>query len=106
MFFVGTGVVSGINSVGNIDFVFVLYGILFTVIPIAFGFLVSMILYKGNVYQAFCVVCGTMTSTPAISFLLRENDQADISNYSISYTGALLSIVLAMRTICYLYTNI
>lgn len=103
MFFVGTGVVSGIKSIGNFNFAFVLYGALFTVIPIAFGFFISMILYKRNVYQALCVVCGVMTSTPAITLLLKENDQADICDYSISYTGALLTMVFAIRMVCYFY---
>lgn len=44
------------------------------------------------------IVCGGMTSTPAIGVLMRKNkSRVDITAYSIAYVGALFAMVVVVR---------
>ncbi len=99
LFFVGSGIPAGKQLPQGMGIQSVFYGIIFTVIPILTGFFLAMLYTRGDKKQSLCAVCGIMTSTPAIGVLLRKGytQPEDMAIYSVTYTGALLMIVMCMR---------
>ncbi len=98
LFFVGTGIPAGINLIAEFQpFVFI-YGIALTIFPICFTYCLSRCILKENKKTALNVVCGVMTSTPAFGVLSdRQKLFAEETTYTISYTGALLTMVLCLN---------
>ena len=76
------------------------YGIVLTVTPIVFGFMINKFLNKYNTKDNLCIICGGMTSTPAVGILLKNKYiKWDLSVYSFSYIGALLTVVIGIKLI-------
>lgn len=98
VFFVGTGVPAGMTLLSGFSARSLAYGILFTLFPILLGYLLARKIFPHSVDTALCIVCGIMTSTPAIGVLWgQKNRNVDTVSYSLSYTGALLAMVFSMR---------
>lgn len=98
LFFAGSGISAGMQLVSFLNIRCVLYGFGLTVFTLIFGYAVSLLLVQKNFSKALCIVCGGMTSTPAIGILLRKNNTTvDLSAYSIAYTGSLIATVIGVR---------
>lgn len=95
LFFVGNGINAGMKIKNFFDIKCFLYGIFFTVLSILFVYIIGRFILKAPKNQLASLIAGAMTSTPSIGILL-ENSRAnvDLSAYSLSYLGALLSIVI------------
>ena len=100
MFFVGSGIQAGVRLNYVFHIKWFLYGILLTVIPIAFGYAICRFIGKYSVEKGMCIISGGMTSTPAIGVLLKSaTAQLDLSAYSFAYVGALLTMVVGIKII-------
>lgn len=98
LFFVGSGITSGIELNVSFQIKWFLYGVFLTFMPIAFGYMCSRYIFKQSVEKSLCIVAGGMTSTPAIGALLKKSRiNLDLSMYSFSYIGALLTMVIGIR---------
>ena len=74
------------------------YGFLITLISMTCGYLISRFVCRYDNIKSLSVVCGGMTSTPAIGVLMRKNkSRVDITAYSIAYVGALFAMVVVVR---------
>lgn len=97
IFFVGTGIPAGTRLLQNIELTNILFAIVFVAFPIWISYFIAKKV-DGNSATALSIVCGVMTSTPAIGILIKnKNTKADITAYSITYSGALLAIVIGIR---------
>ncbi len=97
-FFVGSGLTSGNELLGAFHVKYLLYGALITSVSV----LSSYLLLRNELHlpktTALSVVCGGMTSTPAIGILSRKvGEQTDWTAYAITYIGALLTMVFGTR---------
>lgn len=100
LFFVGTGIPAGSHLLTQFNVVFLVYGIVLTVIPVIVSFLISDKLIKNSLPTTLSIVAGVMTSTPAIGVLSRKKTLSpDTTAYSITYTGALIAMIIYMRII-------
>ncbi len=98
LFFVGSGIPSGVRLLTCISIKGIVYGVILTTIPIMFGYCVAMYLTHRKQENTLSAVCGIMTSTPAMGVLINKpNLQPNTAIYSITYTGALLTMVVCMR---------
>lgn len=98
LFFVGSGLPSGAKLLDAFHVKYMLYSVLITSISIIGSYLFLRVLFRRSKTQALCVVCGGMTSTPAIGILTRKSEeQFDLAAYSITYIGALLMMVFGTR---------
>ena len=95
LFFVGTGFPAGINIENGLNTKSILYGIILTIIPIIVGYIIS----KVFLLKPQLIISGGMTSTPAIGLVLQKVNRTSLTEYSYSYVGALVTIILLMRII-------
>lgn len=97
-FFVGSGLPSGAKLIDAFHVKYMLYSALITSISIIGSYLVLRFLFRGAKIKALILVCGGMTSTPAIGILVRKSEeQPDLLMYSITYIGALITMVFGTR---------
>ena len=96
LFFIGTGIPAGAKLLSNFDLTSIIYGVFLTIIPLVLGYIVVRFRIKDPT-TALSLMCGIMTSTPAFGVLLRKNEAVDNSAYTLSYLGALLTIVIGIR---------
>lgn len=98
LFFVGNGVMSGMQLRQNFIPYVVVYGILLTIFPILFTYFVCRYCLKQDKRISLSILCGSMTSTPAFGVLSKSGrTSADFSAYTSSYTGALITMVILLN---------
>lgn len=95
LLFVGNGIPAGMQ-LGGVEFRLLLYGIMMSLIAIAVGAVLCRLAFRGS---AAAVVAGGMTSTPAIAALMQKQKDVPLSRYSFAYVGALITIIVLMRTV-------
>lgn len=100
LFYVGCGIPAGMEACKSFNVKYLLYGLVLSVVPIALGYLISLICTRKDRTKSVCMVCGIMTSTPAFNSILpRGNSKTMYSAFSLSYIGAMLSIMMGVRII-------
>lgn len=98
MFFVGNGISAGIKLDNAINIKGVAYGAIITFTAVIVGDILAKLIAKQKVANRMCIVAGGMTSTPAIGVLVKKGDmKLDMSIYSFTYLGALLTITIGIR---------
>ena len=97
LFFVGAGIPAGIQMAGGVDLQALSVSVSVPLISIAFGVCFSGWILHFSKTDALSVVCGGMTSSPAFGLLRKKDRNTDPTLYSISYTGALTSLVIWTR---------
>ena len=97
LFLSGTSLSAGINFSSFSLFMNTLVGLVLTIIPILFGYILCQLL-KISVWESLYIVAGGMTSSPAFG-ILEQNDAMPtyVPLYSISYLGALCTIIFSVR---------
>ncbi len=96
LFFVGNGFPAGVQIYDAFDIKMVLYGALMTIIPIVVGIVLHKVFFKDVNYAT--IIAGGMTSTPAICVIMQKNQNINMLRYSLAYSGALVTIVILLRT--------
>lgn len=102
-FFVGSGVPAGMSMKGYFDVKWILYGFLITAIPVLICFFVCRLTSFLGIKENMCIIAGGMTSTPAIGVLLDKHKSLPIHIYSLTYFGALVSMIFGARLLTYFY---
>ena len=76
-----------------------IYGAALAIVPIISAALIGRIILKKKSDELTAIVCGVMTSTPAITVLLtKRQSEDDVTQLYISaYTGALITTVIFMN---------
>lgn len=69
---------------------------LFTVVPIMIVYMTCRF-FKYSRVESAAIVAGGMTSTPAVGVLTDRNVGVDLSAYTVSYVGALMTMVIGIR---------
>ncbi len=95
LFFVGNGILAGMELHNGFDLKILFYGAILTIVPIAVGFLLNKVIIRDECSAT--VIAGGMTSTPAIGLLVDNNPQISLGEYSLAYFGALITIVVLIR---------
>ena len=100
MFFVGTGINAGQHLNMTLDTKWFLYGAIITMSCVIIGYIICKFITKEDIKTCLCVIAGGMTSTPALGTLIKNNhNNIDLSAYSLSYLGALSTIILGINAI-------
>ena len=98
LFFVGSGINAGQSlTTGDIYWNGILYGAMISAVSIFGGYLLTHGLFKFAKIESLSIICGGMTSTPAIGALQERDQEVDLSLYSMSYIGALIALITAVR---------
>ncbi len=97
LFFVGAGVPAGRNLTQGLSLHWFLYGAVITACAVLLGYLAVRYLFRFSVLDSLAVLSGGMTSTPAIGMLRECDGDTDLSLYAMSYAGALIALLTAVR---------
>lgn len=95
-FLTGAGLPAGLQLDGAFHLKWLLYGIIFTTVPIITGYVLCRISKYTNAHSA-AMIAGGMTSTPAVGVLLGRKTELDLSAYTVAYIGALMTMVIGIK---------
>ena len=104
LFFVGSGINAGQSlTTGDIYWNGILYGAMISAVSIFGGYLLTHGLFKFSKIESLSIICGGMTSTPAIGALQERDQEVDLSLYSMSYIGALIALITVVRFLSFVF---
>lgn len=95
LFFVGNGVIAGARLNSGISIKWFIFGAIITVSSVISIWLICKI-FKADIPN---LIAGAMTSTPALGVLVKKGYSVDLTAYSISYVGALLTMTVGIKFI-------
>ena len=99
MFFVGTGIPSGASLTENFSLKYIFLGLFISITSIVIGYFTIKKLFGFTKEETLAIICGGMTSTPAIGILKKKYDAIELAPYTVSYVGALITLLLSVRMI-------
>ncbi len=101
-FLLATGIKGGASFIQKSDIMGFFLGVAVTIGAIFVGWVMTSKFFKMNKTDRLSILCGGMTSTPAVGVLSQEG-KAELSLYTAAYTGALTALVLFTRIFCRLF---
>ena len=104
LFLIGSGIKGGAKFVDDFELIYLLYGMLMTLIPMIIGFLFAKYVLKLNLLNSLGSITGGMTSTPALGTLISTAGTEDVASaYAATYPVALISVVLVEQLIIMIF---
>ncbi len=100
LFFVGTGFCAGGTIKDTFQWEWLSLGFVTSTGVVLIGYVFLRVLFRFDRMDALTVLCGGMTSTPAISVLHPGRDRLPL--YTVSYTGALCALLAWVKLFYYL----
>lgn len=95
LFFVGNGTTAGARLNSNISIKWYVFGAVMTLSSVMIVWFVCKLL-KLDICS---LMAGAMTSTPALGVIVKKGYAVDLTAYSISYVGALLTMTIGIKFI-------
>ena len=99
LFFIGNGLTAGTQLKAEISWHCLLFGVMISMISIGFGYLLIHFTLRFSESDTLTILCGGMTSTPAIGVLQDRDRDAELSLYTASYIGALIALLAFVQII-------
>lgn len=98
LFLIGAGVAGGAEFVKYFEWVYFIYGIIMTLLPMIIGYIFARYVLKLNLLNNLGSICGGMTSTPALGTLISTAGTEKVAGaYASTYPIALISVVLVSQ---------
>ena len=98
MFLIGAGVAGGASFVKYFEWVYFIYGIIMTLLPMIIGFIFAKFVLKLNLLNNLGSICGGMTSTPALGTLIGTAKTEKVAGaYASTYPIALVAVVIVSQ---------
>ncbi|MCQ2577390.1 MAG: permease [Treponema sp.] len=104
LFLIGAGVAGGASFVKYFEWVYFIYGIIMTLVPMIIGFLFAKYVLKLNLLNNLGSICGGMTSTPALGTLISTAGTEKVAGaYASTYPIALVAVVIISQVIIIIF---
>ena len=98
LFLIGAGVAGGASFVKYFEWVYFIYGIIMTMLPMIIGYIFAKFVLKLNLLNNLGSICGGMTSTPALGTLIGTAGTEKVAGaYASTYPIALVAVVLVSQ---------
>ncbi len=98
LFLIGAGVAGGASFVKYFEWVYFIYGIIMTMLPMIIGFIFAKFVLKLNLLNNLGSICGGMTSTPALGTLIGTARTEKVAGaYASTYPIALVAVVIVSQ---------
>ena len=98
LFLIGAGVAGGASFVKYFEWVYFIYGIIMTLLPMIIGYFFAKYVLKLNLLNNLGSICGGMTSTPALGTLIGTAGTEKVAGaYASTYPIALVAVVLVSQ---------
>ncbi|MBR5033314.1 MAG: permease [Treponema sp.] len=100
LFLIGAGVAGGASFVKYFEWVYFIYGIIMTMLPMIIGFIFAKYVLKLNLLNNLGSICGGMTSTPALGTLIGTAKTEKVAGaYASTYPIALVAVVIVSQVL-------
>ncbi|MBO4320679.1 MAG: permease [Treponema sp.] len=100
LFLIGAGVAGGASFVKYFEWVYFIYGIIMTLLPMIIGYIFAKYVLKLNLLNNLGSICGGMTSTPALGTLISTAGTEKVAGaYASTYPIALVAVVVASQVL-------
>lgn len=104
LFLIGAGVAGGAAFVKYFQWVYFIYGIVMTLLPMIIGFIFAKFVLKLNLLNNLGSICGGMTSTPALGTLISTAGTEKVAGaYASTYPIALIAVVIVSQVLIILF---
>ncbi|MCR4742644.1 MAG: permease [Treponema sp.] len=104
LFLIGAGIAGGASFVKYFEWVYFIYGILMTLVPMIIGFIFAKYVLKLNLLNNLGSICGGMTSTPALGTLISTAGTEKVAGaYASTYPIALVAVVLVSQLLIIIF---
>lgn len=104
LFFIGNGITAGVKLNTGLSWRYFFYGAMISVLAIGLGYCLIHFVLHFSKSDPLAILCGGMTSTPAIGVLQDRDRDTDLSLYVTSYIGALISLLIFVQIIVRVWT--
>ena len=103
-FLIGAGVAGGASFVKYFEWVYFIYGIIMTMVPMIVGYLFAKYVLKLNLLNNLGSICGGMTSTPALGTLISTAGTEKVAGaYASTYPIALVAVVIVSQILIIIF---
>ena len=100
LFLIGAGIAGGAEFVKYFEWVYFIYGIIMTMVPMIIGFIFAKYVLKINLLNNLGSICGGMTSTPALGTLISTAGTEKVAGaYASTYPIALIAVVIVSQVL-------
>ena len=104
LFLIGAGVAGGAEFVKHFKWVYFIYGIIMTMLPMIVGYIFARYVLKLNLLNNLGSICGGMTSTPALGTLISTAGTEKVAGaYASTYPIALISVVVVSQVLILMF---
>ena len=103
-FLMGAGVAGGASFVKYFEWIYFIYGIIMTMLPLIAGFFFAKYVLKLNLLNNLGSICGGMTSTPALGTLISTAGTEKVAGaYASTYPIALVAVVAVSQILIIIF---
>lgn len=100
LFLIGAGVAGGANFVKYFNWIYFVYGMIMTIIPLITGFIFAKYVLKMKLLDSLGAISGGRTSTPALGALINTAGTEDVASaYAAAYPVALVLVVIVSEVL-------
>ena len=104
LFLIGAGIAGGAEFVKYFQWVYFIYGIIMTMLPMIVGYIFARYVLKLNLLNNLGSICGGMTSTPALGTLISTAGTEKVAGaYASTYPIALISVVIVSQVLILIF---
>ena len=104
LFLIGAGIAGGAEFVKYFEWVYFIYGIIMTMVPMVVGYFFAKYVLKINLLNNLGSICGGMTSTPALGTLISTAGTEKVAGaYASTYPIALIAVVLVSQILILMF---
>ena len=105
LFLTGAGVSAGAKFIQYFKWVYFIYGVFITIVPMVIGFLFAKYVLKISLLNALGSITGGMTSTPALGTLIQTTGTDEVAAaYASTYPIALIVVVLCSQFLILIFS--
>lgn len=106
LFLIGAGVAGGANFVKYFNWIYFVYGMIMTIIPLITGFVFAKYVLKMKLLDSLGAISGGRTSTPALGALINTAGTEDVASaYAAAYPVALVLVVIVSEVLILIFGN-
>lgn len=103
-FLIGAGIAGGASFVKYFQWVYFIYGIIMTLVPMIIGYIFAKYVLKLNLLNNLGSICGGMTSTPALGTLIGTAGTEKVAGaYASTYPIALVAVVIVSQVLIIIF---
>ena len=104
LFLIGAGIAGGASFVKYFEWVYFIYGIIMTTVPLVVGYFFARYVLKLSLLNNLGSITGGMTSTPALGTLIATSGTENVASaYASTYPMALIAVVIVSQVLIILF---